>query len=387
MPAANARTALAILASDTVHTSECDFLLSTTVPGTATAAPGNFFSSYSITQATVNGLIFFTLTVSIPINAGSTATPVFGLYLANGTTLPLTSELNYAGGGTDGIYVWGAQTATFVTNTATPASETLTDILEAPTLIGSTLTNEPGITTPDGVLGGAADANWGGCYVWASTDGVNYANIGTVNAQARMGAATPATSMGAVAGLDQTSTLVVDLIESGGALTAGTPANAAAGTTLCLVDQELIAYSGLVLTSGGDGFTYTIGQAAFSGVNGEIARGLYGTAPAAHTAGAAFARLDGNVFTYNLPSQYIGTALYFKFQSFNVFGNAVQDISECAEWTYVPTGAGVVGVVLQNLAAGANADLGKVAAAVSEDDTCGAIAGVSISYDISLGNI
>jgi hypothetical protein len=355
--------------------SQCDFDLVNLV---ATPKAGNSFTGCSITENAVGGVSFYILTVALPLTGSFT--PSFQLCLsASASSYPFA--LSYAGTSGNGIYIWQAEAAA--------GGEELSVILGPPMLAGAALTAQPSLTTPDGIQGGA-DANWGGCFVWASTDGVNYANVGTITAQARMGAVTSATSMGAVSGLDQTSTLVVDLIESGGALTAGTPANAQAGTTLCVVGPvgnfELIAYSGLKLLSGG-GCTYQIGQAAFSGVNGEIARGLYGTAPVAHYADELFARLDSNVFIYELPSQYIGTALYFKFQSFNVFGNAVQDISECTAYSYSPTGEGVVGVVLQNLAAGANADLGQVLAAVSEDDTCGAVAGVSISYDISLGTI
>jgi hypothetical protein len=54
----------------------------------------------------------------------------------------------------------------------------------------------------------------------------------------------------------------------------------------------------------------------------------------------AYARLDSDIFKYALPPQYIGQTLYFKFQSFNVFGGAVEDLSLCTAYTYTPSGAG-----------------------------------------------
>jgi hypothetical protein len=49
------------------------------------------------------------------------------------------------------------------------------------------------------------------------------------------------------------------------------------------------------------------------------------------------------VIAYTLPAQYIGAVLYLKLQSFNVFGNALQDISTVTEYTYTPTGTGYGG--------------------------------------------
>ncbi len=70
-------------------------------------------------------------------------------------------------------------------------------------------------------------------------------------------------------------------------------------------------------------------------------RGLYGTAAAAHSTGAPFARLDDAVFEYDLPAQYVGQTLYIKLQSFNVFGGGVQELSSCAAYTYTPTGVAI----------------------------------------------
>ena len=99
--------------------------------------------------------------------------------------------------------------------------------------------------------------------------------------------------------------------------------------TLCIVDSELVSYETATLTSANH---YSLTT---------LYRGLYGTAIAAHSSGAPFARLDSAVFEYDLPAQYVGKTLYIKLQSFNVFGGGVQELSTCAAYTYTPTGVAV----------------------------------------------
>ena len=63
-----------------------------------------------------------------------------------------------------------------------------------------------------------------------------------------------------------------------------------------------------------------------------LERGLYGTSNAAHAIGEQFTLFDttgklGSTLVYDLPPQYIGQTLYLKFQSFNVFDSALEDMS------------------------------------------------------------
>ena len=71
---------------------------------------------------------------------------------------------------------------------------------------------------------------------------------------------------------------------------------------------------------------------------------MYGTTAAAHSTAAAFARLDGAVARYALPANFIGQTVYLKFPSFNVFGGGLEDLSNCAVYSYVPSGAGVAAI-------------------------------------------
>ncbi len=63
-----------------------------------------------------------------------------------------------------------------------------------------------------------------------------------------------------------------------------------------------------------------------------------------------------------------------KFQSFNIFGQSVEDLSECAAYTYAPSGAGQApGPVTQALVAGTSLDFGLVSEVVSETDQWGIV--------------
>ena len=212
-----------------------------------------------------------------------------------------------------------------------------------------------------GGSGGIADPNWGGCNVFLSLDGTSYSQIGTVTAPARqgvLGASLPA--FGDV-NPDMSDTLAVDLTESAGTLDSASALEAVNGATLALVDQELVAYENAVLTA-----------TSHYGLT-NLYRGLYGSSASSHASGTPFARLDTAIFKYDLPSALIGATLYLKFQSFNTFGNAPEDISTCAVYPYTPIGSGVLGPVAQALAAGTSLDYRLASELISEDDDFGLV--------------
>jgi hypothetical protein len=78
----------------------------------------------------------------------------------------------------------------------------------------------------------------------------------------------------------------------------------------------------------------------------ELLRSVYnapntGGVGIAHSAGERFAILNPNnlgIFKINLPSQWVGTPVYFKFLSFNEFGSALQSLSDVPAYSYTPTG-------------------------------------------------
>jgi Putative phage tail protein len=209
----------------------CDFNLAT---GTA-GLPDAGIASAAITEipnSTGTPPFWFQCTITGPMAA--TAIPAFYILIEN----PYLT-CSYTGTAGDGIYIWGAEYAW-----TTPGS----GIVQPPTFLPafSTVTNATlatsGAATPEGVSG-VADPNWGGAFVWISTDGNTYGQIGTVSAPSRQGVLTAALPAPPGANPDTLDTLSVSLVESGGQLASGTHADAQNGVTLCVVDNELLAYA------------------------------------------------------------------------------------------------------------------------------------------------
>jgi hypothetical protein len=138
---------------------------------------------------------------------------------------------------------------------------------------------------------------------------------------------------------DTIDTLTVDLTESFGALASGTAADADAGNTLCIVDSELISFSTVALIA-----TYTYN------LTGYVRRAQYGTTPAVHLPGAPFARLDGNIFTFPYDKSKLGSTVYLKFCSFNLWGGGLQDLSVATAYPHTIVGPPTPGLV-QNFTA------------------------------------
>lgn len=180
--------------------------------------------------------------------------------------------------------------------------------------------------------GTTANPNWGGANVWLSTDDVTYQPVGVIGGPARMGTTTSVLAAYALANPDTVDTLGVTLLMSNGELTGVTSADAAAGASLCYVDGEILGFKDATLTGPN---AYTLG--------GELYRGLHGSAAAGAASGVDFVRLDGAVFDLVLQPAYVGRLIYLKFQSFNVFGNSLEDLSTCTAYTFTPTGSGFSG--------------------------------------------
>jgi hypothetical protein len=224
-----------------------------------------------------------------------------------------------------------------------------------------------------GGSGGVADPNWGGAFVWLSLDGSSYFQIGTIVSPARQGALTAALPAFGGTNPDAADTIAVNLAESGGALSGGTALDAQLTNTLSIVDGELLSYQTATLTAANNyALTTTY-------------RGLYGTAAAAHSIGAPFARLDSAVFEYDLPAQYVGQTLYIKLQSFNVFGGGVQELSGCTAYTYTPTGVAIDHPVARALLVSTSMDFGLVTESVAASDDFGTPPSLFVELDVDLG--
>jgi hypothetical protein len=91
------------------------------------------------------------------------------------------------------------------------------------------------------------------------------------------------------------------------------------------------------------------------------------------------------VVKYNLSTNLTGQTLYFKFQSFNVFGGGLESLASCAVYTFVPTGSSSDPIAAQ-LATGIALDLGEVIAAPTLSDDFGSVT-VTASGAVDLGQV
>lgn len=201
--------------------------------------------------------------------------------------------------------------------------------------------------------GGVFDPNWGGCNVFVSNDGVTYVDQGTFIGPSRMGVTTATLAAWSSITVDNTNTLSVDLTESKGTLDTVTTAQAIGGLSLCGIidsfgDIEFLTYT-----------TATLTAANKYDLTG-LYRGLYGTVACSHTSPSKFLRIDSNVFSEALPANFIDKMLWLKLQSFNIFGQGIEDISTCAVYTFTQTGAGTnlpINPIWSALLAGVAVDL------------------------------
>ena len=216
--------------------------------------------------------------------------------------------------------------------------------------------------------GDNAESNpyWGGCFVYISLDDTTYSLIGEVESPGRQGSLTEILPDYAGANPDTLNTAAVDIGRSAGTLESITSAEVAVSANLSLVGNEIISFKTATLTAEGE---YDLTS---------ISRGLYDTSTEAHAAGERFARLDSDVFRYALPAEYVGKTLYLKFQSYNIWEVADQDLADCVAYTLIPEGA------KPSVPSGLNTSSGNLQwVGPSLDIRCNAVAGAT-SYEFEI---
>lgn len=232
-------------------------------------------------------------------------------------TLLVAAEDYLAGTGSAALYSFQQGAGYSVNYNADPGNAVAPIVFEAPVQIA-----QSGLEVWLATAGGA---NWGGCDVYVSSDGSTYKLAGRKNGPSRMGVLTA--SFPAGSDPDTADTLAVDLSESNGALLSGTQQDADLAHTLCWVDGEFVSYETATLTGAN---RYSLGT--------YIRRGLYGSAIAAHAAGAGFARLDDAVFTFPYDKSQIGTTIHIKLVSFNLYGGGLQQLAAVTDYTHTIAG-------------------------------------------------
>ncbi len=241
-------------------------------------------------------------------------------------------------------------------NQGVPAVPVNTPLIYAPPL--STTGGAPQIWVGASGAGYGSSSQWGGANVYVSVDAATFSQIATITQATRQGFLTAALPL--ANGWDPTSRLAVTLVGSGATLGGTSQTSAKAGATVSLVNSELIAYETATLTGTSD---YDLTG---------LARGLSGTSGAYHSTGTAFNRIDSAVIQYDLPPNLVGRPLYFKFQSFNVFGCGTQELSACVAYAYSPTN-GTVDPIAVQIASGFAVDLGQANAGPTLADNFGSV--------------
>ena len=163
---------------------------------------------------------------------------------------------------------------------------------------------------------------WGGSDIYISYDGTSYQYLGSINAPARYGNLTSDLPQPA-SDPDTTTTLGVQLYAPG-VLLGGTQTDADNLSTLCMAGTELFAYETATLT-GTNAYNLTY-----------LRRNAYGTSnPATVGSGENFVRLDDAIFRFPVDPSLIGTTVYIKFLSVNVFGRTPRTLAEETAYSYV----------------------------------------------------
>jgi hypothetical protein len=229
--------------------------------------------------------------------------------------LQMEAEEMLVGTASAALYNTQASTRTANDYNAAPGDVNTPVIFDAPTDI--TTGNQPEIW----IAASGVGEYWGGCNVWVSEDDLTYRNIGAIYGRSRTGLLTAVLPTGVSP--DITNTLSVSVAESLGELLSGTQNDADSLNTLCYVDGEFMAYETATLTGA---YVYNLTY---------LVRGAYNSTIAAHASGSQFTRVDSNILKYPYAISSIGKTFYLKFCSFNIWGNAVQSLSDVTGHTYL----------------------------------------------------
>ncbi|QXX74230.1 phage tail protein [Methylovirgula sp. HY1] len=187
-------------------------------------------------------------------------------------------------------------------------------------------------------VSGQVAQTWGGCYLWFSTDGTSYTQLGKINGPATTGVTTqdlPAVASNFDFGLptvDSAHVLAVDLSQSDSELNPASQSDMLSGASACFVGApsgpgEVVAYQNAQLTSASN---YALGI---------LQRGTFDSIISDHPARSTFAALNNQIFKRAYQPAQIGETVYLKFQSFNAFGAGLQDLDACVAYPYTITGS------------------------------------------------
>ena len=162
------------------------------------------------------------------------------------------------------------------------------------------------------IAGKGVNTSWGGCYIYASDDNINYRRVGQLTNSSRLGKL--------ISDISADDTTIT--VSCNDQLISGTKEDAENGNTLCWIDGECFSYQTAQMDSNGN---YTL--------SGCI-RGQYNTSKRSHTSGSDFVRCDTYLAKLPFQKEDIGKKVYFKFCSYNIFGANVQDLADVQAYQY-----------------------------------------------------
>jgi hypothetical protein len=235
--------------------------------------------------------------------------------------------------------------------TAPTATGTLVSVNVDPGLVNDPIIFEPtrdllGVSEGSQIwfLVSGADPNYGGCLAFVSVDGgANYTAIANIG-PATTGELTANYALGADP--DTTDTLSLDLTESHGEMSTETQTIADGLANPCYVNvlsspttkhYEVVCPTVATLTGAN---TYDLGT--------YIRRGVLGTTKYAHPTGSRFGVIDSATFKIDLPLQWLGITLFFKFAAYNKTGQQQNSLADCVAYPYTPDGVNVDQLFLIN---------------------------------------
>ena len=231
--------------------------------------------------------------------------------------LTVTAEELPIGPGNAPQYAW-AGAAGFIANTkASPGSVSAPAIFTLPSLLVS---GNGGYEIGIAVAG--TGALWGGCDVYMSYDNVTYFQIGTVTGPSRYGTLRSSLALNTSVP-DTSSTIQLQLVAT--ALSVSSVSQTAVDNlrSLMYVDGEIIAYRDSTLVGTGQ---YNVSY---------LRRGRYGSSIASHASAASWAMLDQSLFRAPFDPGMSGKTAYFKFPSFNVYGQGAESLASATVYSRV----------------------------------------------------
>jgi hypothetical protein len=242
----------------------------------------------------------------------------------NDSSLTITAE-EFLGTVSAPLYGTQASNAFVINDNADPGSINAPIIFEPTDELGGGLQVWAAVS-------GQNPSIWGGCFCWVSYDNQNFTRLSDpIIGAARMGVLTadfPAVAVNPVGPtIDQANTISVNLTESLGTLGASTPLDSLALNTRSYVGGEIVSYASAVLTAPN---RYNLSS--------YVTRGAYGSTISDHPVGTPFARLDSNIFEASYDQSRIGSTVYLKFQSFNIYQGGLQNLANVPAYPFVLTG-------------------------------------------------